>query len=102
MDEARTVSDDDCRIRSDMASGLSKEPSRFLLILKWGGCFTALVFAVGGLLLDIASPGDVYESLIRGSWMPAIKAGFVEPLGNLSAPTEVGAFFLPLCDIQFS
>jgi putative copper export protein len=47
----------------------SKEPSRFLLILKWGGCFTALVFAVGGLLLDFASPDDAYETLSRGSWV---------------------------------
>jgi len=47
----------------------SKGPSRFVQILKWGGCFTALVFAVGGLLLDIASPGNAYEALSRGSWM---------------------------------
>jgi hypothetical protein len=47
----------------------SKEPSRFVLTLKWGGCFTASVFAVGGLLLDLAPPGDAYETLSRGSWI---------------------------------
>jgi hypothetical protein len=52
-----------------MAPQLIKKPSRFILILKWGGCFTALVFAVSGLLMDIASPGDTYETLSRGSWM---------------------------------
>jgi hypothetical protein len=30
-----------------------------------------LVFAVGGLLLDFASPGDAYETLSRGSWIIA-------------------------------
>ena len=71
MDEARTVSDDDCRMRPDMASGLSKEPSRFILILKWGGCFTAAVFAFAGLLLEIAQPGNAYETLSRYSWVDA-------------------------------
>ncbi len=52
-----------------MAPETSKKPSRFILILKWGGCFTALIFAVGGLLLDFASPGDAYETLSRGSWV---------------------------------
>ncbi len=52
-----------------MAPRPSKEPSRFILTLKWGGCFTALVFAVGGLLLDIASAGDAYGAMSRGSWM---------------------------------
>ena len=52
-----------------MAPETSKKPSRFILILKWGGCFSALAFAVGGLLIDIASPGDTYETLSRGSWM---------------------------------
>ena len=47
----------------------SKEPSRFILILKWDGCFTASVLAFGGLLLDLASPGGVYETLSRGSWV---------------------------------
>jgi hypothetical protein len=47
----------------------SKEPSRFVLTLKWGGCFTASVFAVGGLLLDLAWSGDAYETLSRGSWI---------------------------------
>ncbi len=47
----------------------SKEPSRFILIFKWGGCFTASIFAFGGLLLDLASPGGVYETLSRGSWV---------------------------------
>ena len=47
----------------------SKEPSRFVLILKWGGCFTASVFAVGGLLLDFASPGGAFETLGQGSWI---------------------------------
>ena len=37
-------------------------------ILKWGGCLAALVFAVGGLLMDIASAGDAYGALSRGSW----------------------------------
>ena len=46
-----------------------KKPSRFIPILKWGGCLTALVFAVGGLLLDFASPSDAYETLSRGSWI---------------------------------
>ncbi len=52
-----------------MKSEPTKEPSRFILTLKWGGCLTALLFAVGGLLLDIASAGDAYETLSRGSWM---------------------------------
>jgi hypothetical protein len=52
-----------------MSSEPSKEPSRFVLVLKWGGCFTASLFAVGGFLLDLASPGDVYETLSRGSWV---------------------------------
>jgi hypothetical protein len=52
-----------------MAPQLIKKPSSFILILKWGGCFTALVFAVSGLLMDIASPGDTYETLSRGNWM---------------------------------
>jgi putative copper export protein len=30
---------------------------------------TALLFAVGGLLLDFASPGDAYETLSRFSWL---------------------------------
>ncbi len=52
-----------------MAPQLIKKPSRFILILKRGGCLTALVFAGGGLLLDFASPGDAYETLSRGSWV---------------------------------
>ncbi len=71
MDEARTVSDDDCRMRPDMASGLSKEPSELIQILKWGGCSTAAVFAFAGLLLQIAQPGNAYETLSRYSWVVA-------------------------------
>ncbi len=47
----------------------SQEPSRFIVILKWSGCLSALLFAVGGLLLDFASPGDAYETLSRFSWL---------------------------------
>jgi hypothetical protein len=47
----------------------AKRPSRFILISKWGGCFTALVFAVSGLLCDLAWPGDAFGSLGRGSWV---------------------------------
>lgn len=46
-----------------------RQPSRLWLALKWGGCFTALAFAVGGLLLDLTSPGERYEILSRGSWV---------------------------------
>ena len=46
----------------------SKGLRRLILAFKWGGCCTALVFALGGLLLDIASAGEAYEVLSRGSW----------------------------------
>ncbi len=46
----------------------SKGPRKLILACKWGGCFTALVFALGGLLLDIASASDAYQVLSRGSW----------------------------------
>jgi len=46
----------------------SKGTHKLFLVLKWGGCFTALLFALSGLLLDIASPGEAYASLSRGSW----------------------------------
>lgn len=46
----------------------SNGPHKLILAFKWGGCSTALVFAIGGLLLDIASAGEAYEGLSRGSW----------------------------------
>ena len=52
-----------------MSTQSSETPSRFIQISKWGGCFTALVFAVGGLLFDIAWSGGVYDTLSRGSWI---------------------------------
>lgn len=48
-----------------MTPAPSKGPRKLILAFKWGGCFTALVFALGGLLLDIASAGEAYS---RGSW----------------------------------
>ncbi len=51
-----------------MSTEPPKEPNRTIHTLKWGGCFAALLFAVGGLLLDIAAPGDAYGALSRGSW----------------------------------
>jgi hypothetical protein len=53
----------------DMASERHRQPGGLSLVLKWGGCFTALVFAVGGLMLDFASPGEAYEPLSLGSWI---------------------------------
>jgi len=53
---------------NSMTPAPSKGPRRLILAFKWGGCFTALVFALGGLLLDVASAGEVYEVLSRGSW----------------------------------
>ena len=48
----------------------SKAPNRFIPICKWGGCFTALIFAVSGLLLEVTSPGgDAFDSLGRGIWV---------------------------------
>jgi hypothetical protein len=43
--------------------------SRFIWICKWGGCFTALAFAVGGLLCDVAWVGDSCHTAGRGSWV---------------------------------
>ncbi len=45
------------------------KPSRASFLFKWGGCFIALVFAVGGLLLDLALPDELYETLSRVSWV---------------------------------
>ena len=44
------------------------QPSRISLLFKWGGCFTAFVFAFGGLTLDLASPSPAYETLSAGTW----------------------------------
>ncbi len=52
-----------------MAPGPPNESSRCFLIFKWGGCCSAFLFAVGGLLLDMTSPGDAYESLNQGIWI---------------------------------
>ncbi len=52
-----------------VASPPAATPGRFVQIAKWGGCFTALVFAIGGLLTDLASSGDTYEAVSRGSWI---------------------------------
>ena len=69
-----------------------KKPSRFIPILKWGGCLTALVFAVGGLLLDFASASDAYETLSRGSWVivaVSMAIGFAsEVLDRSNAPPK--------------
>ena len=51
-----------------MTPAPSNGPRRLVLAFKWGGCLTALVFALGGLLLDIASAGETYAILSRGSW----------------------------------
>lgn len=51
--------------------------SRFILLSKWGGCFTALVFALGGLLFDLAGLGGAYETLGQDSWIVvAISSAF--------------------------
>jgi len=47
----------------------SKTLSRFIAISKWGGCFTALVFAVGGLLCDLAWAGEAFQAVGRSSWV---------------------------------
>lgn len=52
-----------------LAPGPSETSSRFIQISKWGGCFTALVFAVTGLLCDIARLNDTVETLGRRSWI---------------------------------
>ncbi|MDX1422685.1 MAG: hypothetical protein R3322_06070 [Kiloniellales bacterium] len=52
-----------------VASPPAATPGRFVQIAKWGGCFTALVFAIGGLLTDLVSSGDTYEAVSRGSWI---------------------------------
>lgn len=52
---------------------MSPEPSetlsRFIWICKWGGCCTALAFAVGGLLCDVAWFGDACQAAGRGTWV---------------------------------
>ncbi len=52
-----------------MAPKLAKKPSRLVLSLKWGGCFAALVFGLGGLLMDMAPSSGTYETLSRLVWM---------------------------------
>ena len=73
-----------------------KEPSRFVLALKWGGCLTAGVFAVGGLLLDVASLDQPHETLSRGSWVIASLAmavGFIGAVLDRSSdlPKSLGS-----------
>jgi len=51
------------------ASQPAATPGRFIQIAKWGGCFTALIFAISGLLTDLASSGDTYAAVSRGSWI---------------------------------
>jgi len=62
-----------------MAPKLAKNSSRLIPILKWGGCFAALVFALGGLLMDLALSGETYETLGQITWMivaVSMAAGF--------------------------
>lgn len=47
----------------------SETLSRFILICKWGGCFTALAFAVVGLMCDVAWAGDACQAVGRGGWV---------------------------------
>jgi hypothetical protein len=52
---------------------MSHEPSealsRFIWICKWGGCCTALAFAVGGLLCDVPWFGEVCQATGAGTWV---------------------------------
>jgi len=52
-----------------MAPNLARKPGRLVLILKWGGCLAALVFALSGLLMDLALLGETYETLSQIIWM---------------------------------
>ncbi len=47
----------------------SRTLSRLIAIAKWGGCFTALVSAVGGLTCELTWAGEASQAVGRGSWI---------------------------------
>lgn len=52
-----------------MAFKASRKSRKLVSILKWSGCFTALIFAIVGLVLDVAPLADTYLTWSRGSWV---------------------------------